>query len=291
MKLTGVVVLIVTKGSEFVNIDKKYPNNGHGLVNQLFSLINYMVENPHQITPPNKSYIDFFSIDPVEGDIVNISQILNLEKMNSDWNLQFLDIVDYNKECIPVWFKTRGILYVWEERFSQFKEAARKLIFSDKILETGKELVIKNGLQETQVNVAHLRFCSNLFQDIDKLSLSEGCPFDFSQTDQIYLETSNSCREAIYKNCDPQLPLVLLVPNKNHPFVEEISRDYNVIIPQISDYQKLLDRGMWGRDIWGLCDISFSHQLNINNLIIQDKTSTYSKFLSIYLDYKNKIDY
>jgi hypothetical protein len=290
MELTGIVILIATKIDGFVTLDRKYPNNGHGLVNQLFSLINYMVENPNQISPPNKSYIDFFSIDPVEGDIVNISQILNLEKMNSIWNFQFLDIVDY-KECDPLWFKTRGILYVYEERFSEFQEAAKKLIFSDKILEVGRKLIKNKGIQDTQVNVAHLRFCSNLFQDIDKLSLSEGCPFDFSQTDHIYLETSNSCREAIYKNCDPKLPLVLLVPNKNHPFVEEISRDYNVVIPQISDYKELVEERMWGRDIWGLCDISFSHQLNINNLIIQDKSSTYSKFLSIYLDYKNKIDY
>lgn len=304
-------VLLLIHGKKFpqipVDLKTTYPNNFHGLFNQLFQLINHLTFPEYQSwykTPEIELWIDVMSTDIFEGKTIPISEILDLEMMNREFGYNLKDLANYDPKLnLP--FRN---FWAFDEPFAAynkypetFKQNCRKLRFSKRLLNMARDINSKKGLTDRLVNLVHLRFCSNFNTKLNSfrgtpLEMKTGQYSDFNQEGEIYERTLQECRNTINQNCDKSIPLCLLVPNKNHPFIEELRKDYEVFIVQESEYLEYLDGMTYGNDISGICDVAWASQLRINNFIHQadessKNISSYSLFLREYLTYRREMKY
>ena len=117
-----------------VDLSTKYPNNFHGLFNQLFQLINH-ISYPAEYQSWYKDtgselWIDVMSTDIFEGITIPISEILDLEQMNQEFGYNFRDLSNYNPESnLPFtkWWSFNGPFFIYKNYPEKFKESCRKL--------------------------------------------------------------------------------------------------------------------------------------------------------------------
>lgn len=264
--------------------NKKYPELGFGAFNQLYQLINAITEEFVTIYE-NDTYIGPFCKDHIEGSIIPISYILDLPEMNKNFGFKFLDCLNYQSKLPLKYFVFNGVLDSYWKNPIKFSENCKKIIFSKTLKNAVSQVVAEKNLIGLECNIAHIRFADpfakNFFVKNDIIS-------DFH-----YLE--ESCIKTIYKTCSQDIPLFLLAHDKSNPYITNLSKDFEVIYIDVSDYEKYLPEIYQnGRDIISLCDIIACYNLNVKNLIYQENknsTSSYSIFLKNTLNYQNSFNY
>jgi hypothetical protein len=265
---------------------KEYPDCKCGLFNQLFQLINRMA-NPEFDLKNHDTWIDIFSIDHILGKTIPISEILNLEEMNK-FGYRFYDGMNWNNKKFTKVLYFDGIFHIYWSNPKSFEDSCKKIIFSDKILKVGKDLINLNNLQEKEVNLVHIRTADPVFKQHCVMLNKED---SYNKTNQMILDS-------IYDNCDKKTPLVILANDKNHEIIQKLANDFELIWVTKEEYAGYLDPNLHGRDIFALCDVSFVMNLNINNFIYHESldssnpdVSSYSLFLKNTLSYKRGINY
>jgi len=261
----------------------KKPNMGSGAFNQLYQVINAITEE--RITIKEEiSFVGPFCKDHTEGNLVPISNILNLEAMNEKYNFKFKDclLYEYNK---VLYYVPNGIMLTYWSKPEKFAQNCKCLIFSEILKDVAKNISIKRNIKDKIFNVVHIRFADNIYQDflVTHNIISEG------------EEAVIHCRKAIYDNCEKDIPLFILVHDKQHPFIEELKKDYQVEFITISEYDEYLNEDLKnGRDIYAICDVLTTYNLKVKNFIYQEnekQTSSFSVFLKNTLNYEKSFNY
>lgn len=271
-----VCVPIYNKRLEYpIDLEKIYKNNSCGLCNQLTQIINLIGRDVFDF------YIDVFSMDLYKGNITPISNILDLEVMNSKYNMSIKDII----EMSDLDFKS-GISEInWGPPFSlyhnnpdKFGESARKIEINERFKKIANNLARDKGVIDKEVNLIHLRI-----DDDFKVHCR-------AETDPYYDSIVSKYEKEIYEKCDPSIPLCLLIDTYDHELVAKLKNDYEVIYISKEECDLYLTEDFRGmRDIYAFCDFAFSSILNINNLMILEnsrETSSLSILLKSYLKHK-----
>ena len=252
-----------------IDINTKWPGNGCGLCNQLFKVINtlcYIDNNQYDI------YFDLFSKDYNSGETITISSILELEEMRNKYNYKIYDIIDfdYKKNKYHIY----NDLYVfrsYQQNVDLFTENLNKIIFNKELEDTSINIIKSKDLEDKIVNLAHIRI------DIDFKNHMVS-----TSGEQSYLDLIENYRTEIYKNCDKSIPLVLLLEQTDHYFVNELRKDYNIITFEKSDVLNV-NPDINGRELFALIDLLIGKNLNVNTFIGTEKSS-----FSIVLDKLNR---
>lgn len=278
------IISILISGREFkfpVSLDDKSPNNSTGLCNQLFEVINTIC-----YLEVNNIYFDMFSKDYRYGELLKLSDILDLEKMNllNGWNIYDLaDLKHLDFEEILI----KKIGYVFQSHdlnHNKFIDISKKLIFKNKYESVAIKIIENLGLDKEEVNLVHLRIDKDAE---DHISRTTGCFVD-------YLELY---KKSILENCSTNKKLVLLLEDTNHKFVKYLSERYNTISFDknlvLDTYRSMYcDNIMDGREMYALIDLLIGKNLIVDNYIgSQGKifTSSFSVLLKYIGNSKNVI--
>ena len=274
-----VCTLLYNKPFEYpIDLDKKFINNSCGLSNQLVQIVNMLFEGRQTF------FIDLFSTDFREGTMIPISTLLDLERMNSLYGLNLRDVIDMRQEDF-----NRGLTVIpWNGPFrcylgneARFRECARKLEMSGSFRNIGKNLAEAKGVSDRIVNLIHLRI------DWD---FKDHCRYDI---DPYYDSVVSKYEKEILRNCDPSIPLCLLLDSYEHELVGRLKETYEVIFVTKEERNAYLPEKIQGkRDIYAFCDFAFAKNLKVNNLFILEnsrETSSFSIMLKSCLNYSRVI--
>lgn len=274
-----ICTLVYDKKFEYpIDLDRKYINNSCGLSNQIMQITNRLCEGHRSF------YIDLFSTDFREGTMIPISDIFDLEKMNALHGLDLKDVIHLRPEEL-----SSGCSVIpWLPPFSaywgnpeMFRNWTRKFEMTSLFKNMGADLVKRKGLSDREVNLVHLRI------DWD---FRDHCRAD---TDPYYDSVVKKYEEEIYRNCDPSLPLCLLLDSYEHELVGKLQKDYEVIFVTKEERNQYLPEKIQGkRDVYAFCDFAFAANLKVNNLFTLENptfTSSFSVVLQSYLDYNRVI--
>jgi hypothetical protein len=192
--------------------------------------------------------------------------------MRNKYDYKIYDIIDfmeYNNQ-----FNINDDPYVfrsYQQNIDLFTKHLNNIIFDKDLEELSINIINKKGLENNIVNLAHIRI------DIDfknHMLATTG--------EQSYLDLIENYRTEIYKNCDKSIPLVLLLEETDHYFVNELRKDYNIITFEKSDVLNV-NPDINGREIFALIDLLIGKNLNVNTFIGTEKSS-----FSIVLDKLNR---
>ena len=274
-----VCVPIYNKRLEYpIDLEKIYKNNSCGLCNQLTQIINLMCRDVSDF------YIDVFSMDLYKGNITPISNILDLEVMNSKYDMKVKDIIemselDFRESAIHE-INWNSPFMIYRHNPDKFRESARKIEINKVFKKIANNLARDKVVIGRGVNLIHLRI-DNDFKG--------HCRADSG--DPYYDSIVSKYEKEIYEKCDPSIPLCLLIDTYEHELVSKLKNDYEVVYVTKEECDAYLPEKFKGmRDIYAFCDFAFSTNLNINNLMILEnprETSSLSIILKSYLDYNN----
>ena len=251
-----------------IDLNTRWPSNGCGLCNQLFKIINTLsyVDKEYVI------YLDLFSKDYLSGETTPISNILDLEEMRSKSGYNLYDIIDYDYENEICYIHNDNYVFrSYQQNLDLFVKNLNNLSFNKELEETALKIIKNKELETNLVNLSHVRIDIDFKNHI--LSTSG---------EKSYLDLIENYRNEIYNNCDKSIPLVLLLEETNHYFVNELRKDYNIITFEKSDVLKV-NKNINGRELFALIDLLIGKNLNVNTFIGTEKSS-----FSIVLDKLNK---
>jgi hypothetical protein len=271
-----VCVPIYNKRFEYpIDLTKIYENNSCGLSNQLTQIINLISQGSTDF------YADVFSTDLYKGHITPMSDILDLDLMNSKYSMNIKDVIEMPAE--DAWgvseINWTSPFRVYSNNHDLFRESARKMEISKGFKRIGLSLAEDKKLLSKEVNLIHLR----IDEDFKIHCRAESDPY--------YDSIVSKYEKEIYEKCDPGIPLCLLIDTYEHELVSKLRKDYDVVYVTKEECNEYLPERFKGmRDIYAFCDFAFSTNLNINNLMILEnsrETSSLSIILKSYLDYNN----
>jgi hypothetical protein len=257
-----------------IDPNTKWPGNGCGLCNQLFKVINslcYIDSNQHNI------YFDLFSKDYNSGETMTISSIIDLEEMRNKYNYKIYDIIDFDYKINQ--YHIHNDFYVfrsYQQNLELFTEHLNKIIFKKQLEDLSLEIINKKVLNSEIVNLAHIRI------DIDfknHMFATSG--------EQSYLDLIEDYRREINNNCDKSIPLVILIEETNHDFINELRKDYDVITFEKSDITNI-NPDINGREVFALIDLLIGKNLKVNTFVGTNKSS-FSIVLNQLKRYKKSI--
>lgn len=264
------------------SIEEKCPLNSTGLCNQIFSAINSIhLVNVKQDT----LYVDFFSKDWIKGDLLKFSDIVDINKMRSEYVWNIYDITDFvggEFNVIP-----QGYVFMcYHQDKESFKKITKKLIFNQKWENLSKKIIEKMGLLDEEVNLVHLRIDKDAEDHIVELRKRE-----------CYNSLLESYRNEINKNCDVDKKLILLMEDIHHPFVSELKEKYEIVYFDkdlvMETYKSLYnDDVLEGREMFALVDFLIGKNLKVDTFICAEGekfTSSFSVLLKNIKDYNNVI--
>lgn len=264
------------------SLEEKCPGNSTGLCNQIFSAINSIhLSNLKQ----DNLYIDFFSKDWLKGDLLKFSDIIDINKMRSEYGWNIYDVTDFiggEVRVIP-----QGYVFMcYHQDKESFKRISRNLIFNQKWEDLSKKIIEKMGLLDEEVNLVHLRIDKDAEDHIVQLRKRE-----------CYNSLLESYRDEINKNCDTNKKLVLLMEDIHHPFVSELKEKYEIVYFDkdlvMETYKSLYnDDILDGREMYALVDFLIGKNLKVDTFIGAEGekfTSSFSVLLKNIKDYNNTI--
>lgn len=272
-----------------IDINKKYPLNGSGLCNQVFRFINSI----NFLEPTTNSiYFDLACKDINTGDMTKLSNIIDIESMSNKYSMNLFDITDFNFTHQFKIYNDHGVFRSYQNDENAFKDIAKKIIWNEKFENISKEIISRKNLNNTKVNLVHLRIDS----DYKKHIMGNRTPSDDQSSEywvnreKAYYQLIDRYRSTIKENCDKSIPLVLLMDETTHSFVKELSDDYDLVFFDKSEVLEV-DESIEGRDIFALVDLLIGKNLDIeifigmeNNIPLIDGTKHSSSF-SIMLKY------
>lgn len=289
MAIINLIELIHGRSYKQLDLNEKEVNNMHGFCNQLMQLINRMVLSEVQrdfIDMNNETFIGVFSMDIHQGDLILSSEIIDLESMNLKYGYKFKDVIELSPAGnFLKYYSFNSPLLEYFTYPNVFAEKCKQIIFNQKFDTIVKDIIGEKNLTDKVVNLVHLK--------IEPIA-REWC----IQNNCLHLfeESLIKYKEAIY-SLDREIPLCLLVEDKTHPFVLEISKDYDIYLidKELDLYPRLEDKYINKSDIRALCDVLFAKNLNIKTFIGKYENnsmygvSTFSLFLHFYLNYEKSI--
>jgi len=278
------VISILISGRDIklpYSINDKSPNNSTGLCNQLFHFINSV----SMYSLEDDVYFDFFSKDYRSGDLLKLSDILDIQKMKNLYNWRINDLIKFEGgDCFI--FKIGGVFMTYNSDVNKFIDITKKIIFNDKYELVSKKVIDNMFLNDEEVNLVHLRIDHDAEDHISRhLSKSD---FD---------NYVNSYKTEILKNCSTDKKLVLLLEDINHPLVKELSTIYNVIYFSkdliLETYNSMYDDNVLeGREMYALIDLLIGKNLKVDTYICAEGrvfTSSFSVLLKHLNQYKKTI--
>jgi hypothetical protein len=278
--MSNVIVVISHGDAKHLDspVDLTIKRNGamSGLCNQLFRIVNAFVAHEPE---KNTIIIDLAAADYLSGDVVPISELLDLKMMNRMYGLKVRDIVDFK----PKHYIHTNDFFIFRSNWHNppaFTSYVRKLIFSERFRQVGGKLAQHFGIVGLRVNLVHLRLESDMQAQINN---KEEC-------DRI----SEKYYHKITKHCNRTEPLVLLTGDCQHPLVTKLQEEYRVIYVSKELAQACLNPPgvlpLQGREVMALCDITFSQYLLVNHYICFDggahRQSSFSTLLRNILCYQ-----
>lgn len=284
-----------------VDINKKYPNNGSGLCNQLFRFINAL----NFLDPTNNDiFFDFFSKDYLSGDMCKISEIIDLSEMNKKYSWKLHDITEFSTD----YYTTNSYLlhndhFVFRSYYNShesFEHFSRSIIWKNKYSELADKIILSKFLNESTVNLVHLRIDHDAKKHILGNRDSDG---DYSSEywknrERAYQDLIDSYEKTIYENCDFSKPLVLLLEDVHHPLVKKLQNDFKVIFFE-KELVDTIEPNISGREFYALIDLLIGTKLKIDTYIGLENvdplsdgvkhSSSFSILLKHLADYKKCI--
>jgi hypothetical protein len=263
-----------------VTLDQKSPFNSTGLCNQIFKLINAI-----QLFKSDewRIYIDLFSKDYREGELIKISEILDIKMMNTIHNYNLNDVNELMESPDIV----NEIGYVWQSYYQDkdsFIKIVKSLVFNKKLEEFSKIIIEQFELYDL-VNLVHLRIDSDFESHITRTISAD-----------YFSNYVNSYRKAIIDNCKNDKKLVLLMEDVEHPLINELKLLYDVVFFDKSTILRIYNENyndgfLQGREIFALIDLLIGKNLSVDIYIGCENTNISSSFsvLLKYLNNYNKI--
>ncbi|CAK7994879.1 Hypothetical protein POVR1_LOCUS397 [uncultured virus] len=222
-----------------------------GLCNQLFRLINVLVAHEPET---NIIVLDVISADYQTGQVLSADTLLDLEKMNSIYHLNLQDITK-NK---PTHYCINNDEFIFRSCWhqpSEFAKRAKQIIFHERLIQTGRQLVEHFGLIGRLVNLVHLRVEDDMMEHVGPTAAAK-----------ILADYETQ----ILQFCQRDLPLVLLTGCEEHELISKLRKEYSVIIASKCLALSFLNQGgerLDGREILAACDITFAQHLMVNHFI------------------------
>jgi hypothetical protein len=277
------IASVLLSGKDLMPIltsDEKYPDNGTGLCNQLFAIINTISTIDFR---QDSLYVDLFSKDVHTGDLVKISEILDLEQMRitNAWDIN--DIHDLRGGLVRI-DKQGYVFMAYHMLNEKFIDITKKIIFAKKYDNLAKKIIDNLEIANELVNLVHLRIDKDCEDNIKRL---------FS--DLHYIEYINNYRRCITDNCHHDRKIVLLLEDVEHPLVIELVDKFNVVFitkKMVDDaYRAEYDEDFSGREMYALIDLLIGKNLKVDTYIGAEGGSFTSSFsvLLKYMGEKNKI--
>ena len=121
-----------------VDLNKKVKNNCTGLCNQLFKFINgIFVADVYN----DEIYFDLFSTDNLKGDLIPLSNVIDLDKMRALYNLKTYDIIDLKSTDNCFLIDDGFVFRAYFSSIDSFNDIANKIVFSDRFESFSKFLI------------------------------------------------------------------------------------------------------------------------------------------------------
>jgi len=278
------VISILISGRDFkqpYSLNDKSPNNSTGLCNQLFHFINSV----SMYSLENDVYFDFFSKDYRSGDLLKLSDILDIQKMKSLYNWRINDLIEFEGVNYTI-FRIGGVFMTYNSDVNKFIDITKKIIFNDKYELLSKKVIDSMSLNEEEVNLVHLRIDHDAEDHISR-----------HVSKSAFESYINSYKREILKNCSTDKKLVLLLEDINHPLVKELSSIYNVVYFSkdliLETYNSMYDdKVLDGREMYALIDLLIGKNLKVDTYICAEGgvfTSSFSILLKHLNQYKKII--
>jgi hypothetical protein len=281
-----------------INLKQKFPKNGSGLCNQIFKFINsiYFV-NPNM----NNLYIDLFCKDIHSGEMIKFSDIISISEMREKFSLNIYDITDfdYQNEKEYQIYNDLYFFRTYHTNSDAFEYIIKSIIWNSNYENISKNIIRQRGLDNKLVNLVHLRIdedCRNhVIGDRENQSLDYDTEYWINR-EKAYYELISRYEKSIYENCSKDIPLVLLMEEVTHPFVQKLKEDYDVIFFDKDDVSQY---GIDGRELFALIDLLIGKNLVVENYIGMENTeptvdgvihaSSFSVVLKYLTKSKNKL--
>lgn len=248
-----------------VDINQTFPKNGSGLCNQLFRVCNSLAFLHPQI---NEIYFDLFCKDIMSGKMVKLSEILSFPEMKAQFGYKIFDITDLEDNDFQI-YNDNYFFRSYHTNSLFFEKILKSLIWNSKFEDISKKIISKMKLQDRIVNLVHLRIDQDFKTHILGLRTDPNTDYNteyWRNREQAYNDLVSNYEKAIYQNCDNSIPLVILMDEVTHPFVEKLKKDYEVLF---FDRDTVLEvaNDIEGRELFALIDLLIGKNLTVNNFI------------------------
>jgi hypothetical protein len=247
-----------------INMETKYPMNGSGLCNQLFRVINVI-----SLIKDENVYFDLFCKDIMTGEMIELSSIIDLDEMKNKYGYNIQDITKFNQQDSFQVYDNHYVFMTYDRDKIKFKEVVNNIIWNNKYEELSKKIILDKNLDSKLINLVHLRIDKDYQAHVMGYRNSDEEDYTtqyWKNRELAYYELIDRYRKEIYSNCDKSMPLVLLMDDVNHEFVQELKKDYEIIFferEEVLKYQSDIN----GRELFALVDLLIGKNLNVNNFI------------------------
>jgi hypothetical protein len=247
-----------------IDVNIKYPMNGSGLCNQLFRFINVI-----SLMRNETVYFDLFAKDIYTGEMIELSSIIDLDAMRSKYGYSIYDITQFNKQDDFQVYDNHYVFMLYDRDKIKFKDIVENIIWGEKYEELSKKIILDKNLDNKLINLVHLRidedYKTHVMGNRSNVDEDYTTPY-WKNREKAYYELIDRYRKEIYVNCDRTIPLILLMEDINHEFVQELKKDYDIIFFEketVLKYQSDIN----GRELFALVDLLIGKNLNVNNFI------------------------
>lgn len=247
-----------------INMETKYPMNGSGLCNQLFRVINVI-----SLIRDENVYFDLFCKDIMTGEMIELSSVIDLDEMRNKHGYNIQDITKFNQQDSFQVYDNHYVFMTYDRDKIKFKEVVNNIIWNNKYEELSKKIILDKNLDSKLINLVHLRIDKDYQAHVMGYRNSDEEDYTtqyWKNRELAYYELIDRYRKEIYNNCDKSMPLVILMDDVNHDFVQELKKDYEVIFFEretVLKYQSDIN----GRELFALVDLLIGKNLNVNNFI------------------------
>jgi hypothetical protein len=247
-----------------INMETKYPMNGSGLCNQLFRVINVI-----SLIRDENVYFDLFCKDIMTGEMIELSSIIDLDEMRNKYGYNIQDIIKFNQQDSFQVYDNHYVFMTYDRDKIKFKEVVNNIIWNNKYEELSKKIILDKNLDSKLTNLVHLRIDKDYREHVMGYRNNDEEDYTtqyWKNRELAYYELIDRYRKEIYNNCDKSMPLVILMDDVNHDFVQELKKDYEIIFFEretVLKYQSDIN----GRELFALVDLLIGKNLNVNNFI------------------------
>jgi hypothetical protein len=238
--------------------------NGSGLCNQLFRFINVI-----SLMRNETVYFDLFAKDIYTGEMIELSSIIDLDAMRSKYGYSIYDITKFNKQDDFQVYDNHYVFMLYDRDKIKFKDIVENIIWGEKYEELSKKIILDKNLDNKLINLVHLRidedYKTHVMGNRSNVDEDYTTPY-WKNREKAYYELIDRYRKEIYVNCDRTIPLILLMEDITHEFVQELKKDYDIIFFEketVLKYQSDIN----GRELFALVDLLIGKNLNVNNFI------------------------